>query len=159
MRIFATKEKPVTRLTGIALVAGATVVGPTAYHFLAQETPLAEAYGMWGDDQWTKFVVGLGCLWVGAFFGSVFRRLLGLQEQGVRDIEIGSVLGSIFRNVDFWLAVFATPIVLGGILKSMNEVGLGTLAILAVENGFLGSTVAEQLLKTRGHRSAVPDRS
>jgi hypothetical protein len=138
------------RQTTFIIAAG--VLGIAAYLWLSADTPLSEGFGFYGRDALlVKFGVAALSLAVGAFGGSAFRRLLALRdEEHESEVHIGKLLLSTFKQVDFWIGVFVSFFLLGTLTRTMDQISIQTLVSLGIENGFLASTMTDQILRRPG---------
>jgi hypothetical protein len=134
------------RAKGLIVIVG--IVGVAAFLWLSAETPLSESFGFYGQDVLLlKVGVAAIALALGAYGGCAFRRLLAMRDKHESEVRIGKLLASIFRQVDFWLGIFVSFFLLGTLTRTMDQISLQTLLSLGIENGFLASTMADQIMR------------
>ena len=142
------------------VIAG--VIGIVAFLWLGADTPLSESFGFDGREALLlKFAVAASSLALGAFGGSAFRRLLAMRDdEHESEVDIGPLLLSIFRKVDFWLGIFVSFFLLGTLTRTMDQISLQTLVSLGIENGFLAATMTDQILRRPGKaKGSAPRRA
>jgi len=90
--------------------------------------------------------IGYVLLIVGIVLGVLARALLRMHDTGHETFEIRPFLGSAWRRVDLWMALFASPVLYGGLLSSF-DLTPGPFAYLALQTGFSSYVVVRTVLE------------
>lgn len=95
-------------------------------------------------------VYGYVILLVGVMLGAIYQELKVAKAEGKR-IEIGSTMRRAAGTADFWLGVFASPVVYAVLLQAidMTNVTMGSfvgITLVGLQNGFVCNTVADSFI-------------
>lgn len=86
----------------------------------------------------------------GVFLGSGYRALEAMRARNETEVkDFKHFFTSFLRSIDFWMAMFASPIVYAMIWKTFNQQDFAALSIVALENGFACLAVVSSLLKNK----------
>lgn len=92
---------------------------------------------------------GYTTLLVGVFLGSVYRMVKKIGDED--SIDIRSVVKAALRSTDFWLGMFASPVVYVILLQAINLDKVSLVAFIGItlvglQNGFVCNVVADTLI-------------
>lgn len=131
----------------ILLIPCLLLGGFSIFYFLIPYSSIVIKLGIGGSNlnQFFYSVSGYIVLLFGAFMGSGFRKLLEMKKEGIETLEnpILFVL-SIARSVDFWLGVFGSILIYSAVLQGIQDVSITTFYYMALEKGFLLTSIIEQ---------------
>jgi hypothetical protein len=93
---------------------------------------------------------GYVTLLVGAFLGVVYKALREAKAEK-KLIKIGNVIEGALQGADFWMALFASPVVYVVLLQAVDLenislAGLMGLTLVGLQNGFVCNTIAESIV-------------
>ncbi|MBB2962534.1 hypothetical protein [Methylobacterium sp. R2-1] len=96
-------------------------------------------------------VYGYLTLLVGVFVGAVYQEIKSQKGAGNVEIAIGPSIGRALRGADFWLGIFASPVVYAVLLQAVNletitASGFVGLTLVGLQNGFVCNTIAETII-------------
>lgn len=96
---------------------------------------------------------GYATLLVGVFLGVVYKALKRTREKGRPRVKIGAVLRDACQHVDFWIGIFASPVVYVVLLQAVDLENIslsGTIALTLVglQNGFVCEALADSLFSS-----------
>ncbi|PZQ88718.1 MAG: hypothetical protein DI534_11230 [Leifsonia xyli] len=96
-------------------------------------------------------VYGYVTLLLGVFLGAVYQEIKAQKAAGVTHFAIGGVIKQALRSADFWLGIFASPVVYAVLLQAVNMEtitlsGFIGLTLVGLQNGFVCNTVAESVI-------------
>ena len=96
-------------------------------------------------------VYGFVILLIGVFLGAVHNRLKAEKDGGASDIAIGKVIAVALRTPDFWLGIFAAPVVYVILLQAVDletvsAAKIFALTLVGLQNGFVCNTAADGLI-------------
>lgn len=116
--------------------------------FLAQDGQLGIA------GQLAFGAYGYLTLVVGVFLGTVYRQLSGIPGEEREEIDIRKIIKKPFRNADFWMAMFASPVIYAVLLQAVNLETLSlaavfSLTLIGLQNGFVCNQLAESLFQAQ----------
>jgi len=122
------------------------------YFFLLDSTHFLAENANSTSNQVILIGYGYVVLLVGVFLGSVYRQLKALPTD--KKIKIGAVVRSAFGSKDFWLGMFASPVVYVILLQAINLDRFTLPALIGVtlvglQNGFVCNVVADGLIAGR----------
>ncbi|MET1416830.1 hypothetical protein ABVF61_31535 [Roseibium sp. HPY-6] len=86
----------------------------------------------------------------GVFLGVVYKELKAARSRGKTKVNIWSVLRGAFKQIDFWIGVFASPVVYVVLLQAVDLenislAGILALTLVGLQNGFVCETLADSL--------------
>ena len=95
-------------------------------------------------------VYGYATLAMGVFLGAGYRELKERRAAGVKRINPRKLLGSILRTTDFWLGLFASPVVYAILLQAidLNNASVASaigLTLVGLQNGFVCQSIADAI--------------
>ena len=95
---------------------------------------------------------GYATLLVGVVLGAIYRRLSNIAGEDREDIRVGDVIGQAFRHADFWMAMFASPVVYAVLLPAVDlettsAAAMFSLTLIGLQNGFACNVIARSLYK------------
>jgi hypothetical protein len=132
---------------GLALA----VVGAGAWFFMTHN--LEGRYFELGDDNGRElFLVAYGYVMTvaGVVLGSAYRALDRMRAAKVTEIaNFPAFARDVFRSVDFWMALLASPIVYAALWKTIDSQEMTALTIFPLENGFACLAVISALMKKK----------
>lgn len=93
---------------------------------------------------------GYVTLLAGAFMGVMYNALREAKAEK-KLIKIGNVITGVLQSADFWMALFASPVVyivqLQAVdLENISLAGFMGLTLVGLQNGFVCNTLAESML-------------
>jgi hypothetical protein len=96
-------------------------------------------------------VYGYVILLVGVMLGAVYQELKIAKSEGKEQIVIGSTMRRATRTADFWLGMFASPVVYAILLQAidMTNVTIASfvgITLVGLQNGFVCNTIADSLI-------------
>jgi len=98
------------------------------------------------DSNAARLLIGFGATLVGVVLGSAYRHLGRMRAANVETIRnFRRFLSNVFRSVDLWMALVASPLVYGLLVQSATTMAISGLVIVALENGFCCLLVAENI--------------
>jgi branched-subunit amino acid transport protein AzlD len=142
-----------TKGVAIALAAvGLALWLGYGYFFLLDSTHFLAENASPVINQVILIVYGYMVLLVGVFLGSVYRQLKALTAN--ETVNIASVVRSALASKDFWLGMFASPVVYVVLLQAINLERFTIAAFIGVtlvglQNGFVCNVVADALIAGR----------
>jgi hypothetical protein len=86
---------------------------------------------------------------LGVMLGSFYRQLRALPSGTVIINDLGAFISQVFHSVDLWLGLAAAPLVYALLLKATSGMALSGLVVVALENGFCCSLIADGVLARR----------
>lgn len=94
---------------------------------------------------------GYVTLLLGVFLGAVYNRIKAERTAGTTQINIGATIGQAIQTPDFWLGIFASPVVYVILLQAvdLDNVSPGkvfALTLVGLQNGFVCNTIADSLI-------------
>lgn len=94
-------------------------------------------------------------LLLGVFLGSIYQELRAIKATNRRRIRIGPTIRNAFRTPDFWLGIFASPVVYAVLLQAidledLSASGIAGLTLVGLQNGFVCNTIAESIVNRTG---------
>jgi len=112
-------------------------IGAVAFWYLAPRDPAMGMFGEAADANLLRIGLSLAATIVGVILGSLYRQLRTMQARGVAQVEsVTSLMTSMFRSIDMWLALAGSPVVYALLLQSTGGMNLPGLIAIALENGF-----------------------
>jgi hypothetical protein len=99
-------------------------------------------------------VYGYVVLLVGVMLGAVYQELKIAKAEGKKQILIGSTVRRATKTADFWLGMFASPVVYAVLLQAIDLTNV-TIAsfvgstLVGLQNGFVCNTIADSLINNR----------
>jgi hypothetical protein len=123
-------------------------IGLWGYH---QLVPKDDSFGLFSaqDGQATlSFLLTFAATVTGVVLGSLYRGLSKLRDAGVPTVPPGYFAG-LFRSVDMWIGLVASPIVFALLLKASEGMALPAVLILALENGFCALIIIEGFTRAK----------
>lgn len=110
------------------------------------------------DDSRVATQIGFGVygyviLLVGVMLGAIYQELKVVKAEGRRQIKIASTMRRATRTPDFWLGIFASPVVYVVLLQAIDMTNVTTgsfigLTLVGLQNGFVCNTVADSLINS-----------
>lgn len=99
-------------------------------------------------------IYGYVTLLLGVFLGVVYKELRAARQEGRPRVHVGRVLRSTLQHADFWMGVFASPVVYIVLLQAvdledMSLTGIVGLTLVGLQNGFVCETLAESIFAGR----------
>lgn len=96
-------------------------------------------------------VYGYAVLLFGVVLGAVYREIRARRQAGRKTIKIFTVMRQALSTIDFWLGVFASPVVYAVLLQavdltSISVSGFVGITLVGLQNGFACNAVADALL-------------
>lgn len=100
-------------------------------------------------------------LLIGVFLGAVYQEIKAGKASGNNQIKIGKMIKRALGSADFWLGVFASPVVYAVLLQAINITnvtisGLFGLTLVGLQNGFVCNTIADSIINNRLPVQAQP---
>ena len=91
---------------------------------------------------------------VGVALGTIYRHLSSISGDDRKSINIRDVIGQSFRHADFWMAMFASPVVYAILLpavdlETISAAAIFSLTLIGLQNGFVCNALAESLFKDK----------
>lgn len=135
----------------IFIAVCAALIGLIAWFGLAQapQETLGFLPGSLGEIRVFLLSLGYLCMVFGMVLGVLARALMRMRDLGQDEVDIRAFVRSSFRRVDFWLSLFASPVIYGGILTSRN-LGVHQFCYFALQSGFSSYVVIRALLEGGG---------
>ncbi len=119
-------------------------IGACIYFSLFPRLLMSNSFGF-GSSKMLNGILGYLFLVFGAIFGSAFRLLVDLRKKGRKTIKLWTLIKSTMKSIDLWVGISLSPIIYPIILKQAN-IDLSAFIILAFENGFFCSVIAETFI-------------
>lgn len=99
-------------------------------------------------------VYGYAMTVLGVGLGSAYRALERMRESGLSTItNFGIFARQVYHSIDFWMALFASPIVYAALWKTISVNDLAALTIFPLENGFVCLAIISSLV-AKNHSSS-----
>lgn len=107
-------------------------------------------------------VYGYIVLLIGVFLGAVYQEIKVRKANGNNQIKIGKMIKRAVGSADFWLGVFASPVVYAVLLQAINISditisGIFGITLVGLQNGFVCNTIADSIVNNRLPAQAQPD--
>jgi hypothetical protein len=151
---------PLKKSLAIALaILGLLIWLGYAYYYVL-DFPLFLTEGK--DGVWRQILIivyGYTTLVIGVFLGSVYRRLKRIGDE--ERVDIRAVIKSAITSTDFWLGMFASPVVYIILLQAISLDTFSLPAFIAItlvglQNGFVCNIVADTLIGEKSKTVAGP---
>lgn len=99
-------------------------------------------------------IYGYLTLLVGVFIGAVYQEIKAAKTTGSTHIKIIQITRQALNSADFWLGIFASPVVYAVLLQAVNmeEISVGGfigLILVGLQNGFVCNTIAESMINAK----------
>ncbi|CAH2394151.1 hypothetical protein [Mesorhizobium ventifaucium] len=106
-------------------------------------------------------IYGYIILLVGVMLGAVYQELKIAKADGKGQVKIGATLRRATRTADFWLGIFASPVVYAVLLQAIDMTNVTASAFIGItlvglQNGFVCNTVAESFVKNGPSGQSAP---
>ena len=94
-------------------------------------------------------------LLIGVFLGAVYQSLIYERDNNNRRaVNIGKVIHDAVQSVDFWIGLFASPVVYAVLLQavdleSISAGAIFSLTLISLQNGYVCNRVADSVLNQR----------
>jgi hypothetical protein len=77
-------------------------------------------------------------------------RTAGVDKVGARPL-----LRDVFSSVDFYIGLVGAPIVYGLLWRSLADISLAGLSVIALQNGFTSHAILDQFVSNKPAQTAV----
>ena len=99
---------------------------------------------------------GFAVLLIGVFLGAVYNQIKAERANEVTQIDIGAVTKTALKTPDFWLGIFAAPVVYVILLQAVDldtptTAKFLALTLVGLQNGFVCNTIADALINKQTH--------
>lgn len=100
-------------------------------------------------------IYGYVTLLGGVCLGVLYRELQSRKAEPRSRVNVGRTIREALRGPDFWMALFASPVVYVILLQAINleEISLAgilALTLVGLQNGFVCNSVAESIMNRKG---------
>lgn len=90
-------------------------------------------------------------LLMGVVLGAIYREIRARRQAGRKTIKITAVMRHSVGTTDFWLGVFASPVIFAMLLQAVDLTnirlsGFVGITLVGLQNGFACNAVADALL-------------
>ncbi len=113
---------------------------------------LAAEDGIGLSTQILFLVYGYLTLVVGVILGAVYKELKLEKSRGRRRIKIAKVLRGSMQTPEFWMGIFASPVLYVILLQAVNldSITIGgfiAVTLVGLQNGFVCNSIADALFE------------
>ena len=113
---------------------------------------LAAQDGIGLSTQLLFLAYGYLTLVVGVILSSIYKELKLEKSRGRRRIKIQTVLRNAMRSPEFWMGVFASPVVYVVLLQAVDleNISIGgfvAVTLVGLQNGFVCNSIADALFE------------
>jgi hypothetical protein len=106
-------------------------------------------------------IYGYVILLIGVILGAVYQELKVAKANGKKQVRIGATLRRATRTADFWLGIFASPVVYAILLQAIDLTNVTAssfigITLVGLQNGFVCNTVADSFIKNGLQGQSAP---
>ncbi len=82
---------------------------------------------------------------LGVLLGSLYRRLLNMQQAGRKSVKFRVLLRNVARSIDFQIGLVGAPVVFGLLWQAISDISLAGMLVIALQNGFTSHAILKEL--------------
>jgi hypothetical protein len=137
-------------IRSLGLIVAVIVSLCVTYYFVGNSR-LSSVNGAFGveanSDLESALTAGLVFLTTlfGVLLGSLYRRLISMQQAGRKSVKFQVLLRTVLRSIDFQIGLIGAPVVFGLLWQAISDISLSGMLVIALQNGFTSHAILKEL--------------